>query len=160
MTATDQYFPVALFITLYKAILLFESVGHNESCMYWAVLSCGSVTCGLQCGSHVCLKMKRRGMNIHKKIAQYLTYLRSMMSVIFQFTELARSKYLEQSLQIYRASHQLSTPCYILPSVHGSDSIMRIICRNNSVVSSILNGFIQCNQESWNIQQNGRHESN
>ena len=48
MKATEQYFPVVLFIMLYKVVLTFESVdeilkrGHsNES--YWAVLSCITV---------------------------------------------------------------------------------------------------------------------
>ena len=46
--ATEQYFPVVLFIMLYKVFLTFESVDEilwcdhsNES--YWAVLSCGTV---------------------------------------------------------------------------------------------------------------------
>ena len=48
MKATEQYFPVVLFIMLYKVILTFESVGEilkydhsNES--YTAVLSSGTV---------------------------------------------------------------------------------------------------------------------
>ena len=48
MKATEQYFPVGLFIILYKVALKFESVDEilkcyhsNESC--WAVLSCGTV---------------------------------------------------------------------------------------------------------------------
>ena len=48
MKATEQYFPVVLFIKLYKVVLTFESVDEilwcdhsNES--YWAVLSCGAV---------------------------------------------------------------------------------------------------------------------
>ena len=48
MKATEQYFPVVLFIMLLKVILALESTdeiikcGHsNES--YWAVLSCGVV---------------------------------------------------------------------------------------------------------------------
>ena len=49
MKTTEQYFPVVLFIILYKVVLTFEIVdeilkcGHsNES--YWAVLSCGAVS--------------------------------------------------------------------------------------------------------------------
>ena len=45
MKASEQYFSVLLFITLYKVFLTFESVNEilkwdhsNES--YWAVLSC------------------------------------------------------------------------------------------------------------------------
>ena len=48
MKAAEQYFPVVLFIMLYKVVLTFESVDEilkcdhsNESCR--AVLSCGAV---------------------------------------------------------------------------------------------------------------------
>ena len=42
----EQYFPVALFITLYKVVLTFDSVDEILQCdhsneSYWAVLSCG-----------------------------------------------------------------------------------------------------------------------
>ena len=57
MKATEQYFPVVLFIILYKVALTFESVdeilkcGHsNES--YLAVLSCGAVYYTVQGGSN------------------------------------------------------------------------------------------------------------
>jgi len=57
MKATEQYFPVVLFIMLYKVILTFEFVdeilkcGHsNES--YWAGLSCGAVYYVAQGGSN------------------------------------------------------------------------------------------------------------
>ena len=50
--ATEQYFPVVLFIMVYKVVLTFESVNEilwcdhlNES--YWAVLSCGTVYYGV-----------------------------------------------------------------------------------------------------------------
>ena len=48
MKATEQDFPVVLFIMLYKVVLTFESVDEilwcdhsNES--YWVVLFCGTV---------------------------------------------------------------------------------------------------------------------
>ena len=54
MKATEQYFPVVLFIMLYKMVQTFESVDEilkydqsNESC--WAALSHGAV----QSGSYV-----------------------------------------------------------------------------------------------------------
>ena len=57
MKATEQYFPVVLFIMLYKVVLTFESVDEilwcdhsNES--YWAVLSCGTVYYAVQGGSN------------------------------------------------------------------------------------------------------------
>ena len=57
MKATEHYFPVVLFIMLYKVILTFESVyeilkcNHsNESCC--AVLSCGAVYYAVQGGSN------------------------------------------------------------------------------------------------------------
>ena len=44
MKATEQYFPVVLFIMLYKVVLTFESVDEILKCdhsneSYWAVLS-------------------------------------------------------------------------------------------------------------------------
>ena len=57
MKASEQYFPVVLFIMLYKVVLTFESVDEilwcdhsNES--YWAVLSCGTVYYAVQGGSN------------------------------------------------------------------------------------------------------------
>ena len=56
MKATEQYFPVVLFVMLCKGILTFESVDEilkwdhsNES--YCAVLSCGAVYYAAQGGS-------------------------------------------------------------------------------------------------------------
>ena len=48
MKATEQYFPVVLFIMLYKVVLTVESVGEILKCdhsneSYRAVLSCGAV---------------------------------------------------------------------------------------------------------------------
>ena len=57
MKATEQYFPVGLFIMLYKVVQIFESVDEilkynhsNES--YWAVHSCGAVYYAVQGGSN------------------------------------------------------------------------------------------------------------
>ena len=57
MKATQQYFPVVLFIMLYKFVLTFESVDEtrksnhsNES--HWAVLSCSTVYYAVQGGSN------------------------------------------------------------------------------------------------------------
>ena len=48
MKAAEQYFPVVLFIMLYKVVLTFESVDKIQKCdhlneSYWAILSCGVV---------------------------------------------------------------------------------------------------------------------
>ena len=53
MKATEQYFPVVLFIMLYKVILTFESVDEILKCdhsneSYCAVLSCGTVYYAVQ----------------------------------------------------------------------------------------------------------------
>ena len=53
----EQYFPVVLFILLYKAVLSFESVEEILKCdhsneSYWAVLSCGTVYYAAQGGSN------------------------------------------------------------------------------------------------------------
>ena len=57
MKATEQYFPVVLFIMLHKVVLNFVSVDEilwsnhsNES--YRAVLSCGTVYYAVQGGSY------------------------------------------------------------------------------------------------------------
>ena len=67
MKATEQYFPVVLFIMLYKVILTFESVDEILKCdhsgeSYWAVLSCDVVYYAVQGGlwfhlSTSCLKI-------------------------------------------------------------------------------------------------------
>ena len=48
MKATEQYFPVVLFVMLYKVVLTFESVDEILKCdhsneSYCAVRSCGTV---------------------------------------------------------------------------------------------------------------------
>ena len=48
MKATEQYFPVVLFIMLYKVVPSFESVDEILKCdhsneIYWVVLSYGAV---------------------------------------------------------------------------------------------------------------------
>jgi len=48
MKATEQYFPVVLFIMLYKVVLTFESLAEIQMCYHsnenlWTVLSCGNV---------------------------------------------------------------------------------------------------------------------
>ena len=53
MKATEQYFPVVLFIMLYKLFLTFESVDDFLKCdhsndRYWAVLSSGAVYYAVQ----------------------------------------------------------------------------------------------------------------
>ena len=57
MKATEQYFPVVLFIMLYKVVLTFETVDeilkcNNSSESYCAVLSCGAVYYAVQGGSN------------------------------------------------------------------------------------------------------------
>ena len=57
MKATEQYFPVVLFIMLYKVVLTFESVDEILKCdhsneSYWAVLSRGTVYYAVQGGSN------------------------------------------------------------------------------------------------------------
>ena len=57
MKAAVQYFPVVLFIMLYKVVLTFESVNKILKCdhsneSYWAVLFCGTVYYAVQGGSN------------------------------------------------------------------------------------------------------------
>ena len=56
MKATEQYFPMVLFIMLYKVVLTFESVDEILKCdhsneSYWAVLSCATVYYAVHDGS-------------------------------------------------------------------------------------------------------------
>ena len=49
MKVGEQYFPVVLFIMLYKVVLTFDSVDEILKCdhsneSYWVVLSCGAVS--------------------------------------------------------------------------------------------------------------------
>ena len=58
MKATEQYFPVVLFIMLYKVVLSFVFVDEILKCdysneSYWAVLSCDAVYCDVQGGSDI-----------------------------------------------------------------------------------------------------------
>ena len=57
LKATEQYFPVVLFIMLYKVVLTFDSVDEILKCdhsneSYSAVLSCGTVYYAVQCFSN------------------------------------------------------------------------------------------------------------
>ena len=57
MKASEQYFPVVLFIMLYKLALTFKSVDEILKCYhlnesFWAVLSCGTVYYAVQAGSN------------------------------------------------------------------------------------------------------------
>ena len=75
MKATEQYFPVVLFIMLYKVVLTFGSVYEilwcdhsNES--YWTVLSCGTVYYAVQGGSNLSLCMKSYSVTIQMKATE------------------------------------------------------------------------------------------
>ena len=57
MKAIEQYFPVVLFIMLFKVVLTFESVDEILKCdrsikSYRAILSCGTVCYALQADSN------------------------------------------------------------------------------------------------------------
>ena len=52
MKVTEQYFPVVLFIMLYKVILNFESVDEILKCDHSAVLSCDAVCYDVQGSSN------------------------------------------------------------------------------------------------------------
>ena len=57
MKATEQYFPVVLFIMLYKVVLTFESADKILNCnhsnvSYWVVFCSGAVYYAVQGGSN------------------------------------------------------------------------------------------------------------
>ena len=51
MKATEQYFPVMLFIMLYKVVLCFESVDEILECGHSYELSCDGIYYAVQGGS-------------------------------------------------------------------------------------------------------------
>ena len=58
MKAAEQYFPVVLFIMLYKVVLTFAFTDEILKCdhsneSYWAALSCGAVYYAPQGGSNI-----------------------------------------------------------------------------------------------------------
>ena len=63
MKTTKQYFPVVLFIMLFKVVLTFKSVDDSN----WAVLSCGTVYCAAQSGSCFWWSMKSHVMAVQMK---------------------------------------------------------------------------------------------
>ena len=76
--AIEQYFPVVLFIILYKMVLTFESVDEILTCdhlneNYWAVLSCGAVYYAVQGGSNfwVCGWNLKKRDHSNRAIEQY-----------------------------------------------------------------------------------------
>ena len=57
MNATEQYFPVVLFIMLYKVVLTFQSVNEILKCdhsneSYWVAPCCDTVYYAVQGGSN------------------------------------------------------------------------------------------------------------
>ena len=57
MKASEEHFPLVLFLMLYKMFLTFESLEEILECdhsneSYWAVLSCGTVYYTMQGGSN------------------------------------------------------------------------------------------------------------
>ena len=60
MKATEKYFPVVLFIMLYKAVPIFKPVNKILKCdhsneNYWAVLSCGTLCYVVQGSCYYCV---------------------------------------------------------------------------------------------------------
>ena len=52
MKATEQYFPVVLFIMLYKVVLTFESVDKILKCDHSNKSYCGAAHCAVRDGSN------------------------------------------------------------------------------------------------------------
>ena len=72
MKATEQNFPVVLFITILRVVLTSESVDEILKCdhsneSYWAVLSCGSVYYTVQGGSNFRVWTKSWSVTIQVK---------------------------------------------------------------------------------------------
>ena len=84
MKATEQYFPVVLFIMPYKVVLPFESVGEILKCDHsnesnWAALSSGTVYYAVQGGSNFWVWMKCCGVTIQMKNFFSITFTMSCL---------------------------------------------------------------------------------
>ena len=108
MKATEQYFPVVLFIMLYKVVLTFESVDEILWCdhsieSYWAVLSCGTVYYAVQgCSKFLSLWMKFYGVAIQMKATeQYFPV------ILFIMLYRGCSKFLIQWMKFYGVAIQM-----------------------------------------------------
>ena len=78
--ATEQYFPVVLFIMLCKAVLSLESVDEIPKCDHSiescrAVLSCGAVYYAVQGGSNIESVDKTLKVTIQLKAFEYFFHL-------------------------------------------------------------------------------------
>ena len=75
MQAIEEYFPVVLFIMLYKVVLTFESVDEILKCdhsneSYWTVLSSGAGYSAKTGGSNLRVRMKCLGGTIKMKATE------------------------------------------------------------------------------------------
>ena len=76
MKATEQYFPVILFIMLYEVVLTFASVDEILKCdhsneSYWPVLSCGIV--------HYTIKVVLNFKSVHETYVKVTIEIRSFL---------------------------------------------------------------------------------
>ena len=90
MKATEQYFPVVLFIMLYKVVPTFQSLDEILKCdhsneSYWAVLSCGAYN-AVQLGYSLCFKCDHLGKNLVSSICNDSNiFKRALHSNMFMF---------------------------------------------------------------------------
>ena len=85
MKATEQYFPVILFIMLYKVVLTFESVDEilwwdHSNERYWAVLFCGTVYYAVQGGSNFWSTYLI--VRVASSLSQWMSFLSAFIKMI------------------------------------------------------------------------------
>ena len=145
MKATEQYFPVVLFIMLYKVVLTFESVDEILKCdhsneSYWAVLSCGAVYYAVQGSSKLFLLMK----SLSVKKPWKMKWKRNIHTLpkVNVFTFNFRESFLEPSfLQTYE--HWMFTRYFIgwsqsAPLIAES---LRVPCERSMSIHALDNDF-------------------
>ena len=146
MKATEQYFPVVLFIMLYKVVLTFESVDEilwcdhsNES--YWAVRSCGTVYCAVR----VVLTFESVNEILkcdHSNESHWAVYFKCALICMFVFTHF-------QKLTFFF----LSFPSWVLPVRHCSYKFRRLALPQSLPVW--WKHLILLKESQWTCQNKG-----
>ena len=106
MKPTEQYFPVVLFIMLYKVILTFETVDEILKCdhsneSYWAVLSCGSVYYAVQSASNFWVCRRNPYKWQHSNESYWAECFCGYVIMLYKFALTLEIKATEQYFYVY-----------------------------------------------------------
>ena len=146
MKATKQYFPVVLFIMLYKVVLTFESVDEILKCdhsneSYWAVRSCGTVYYAVRDGSN---------FEFVNEILKYDNSNESYWAMYFKYALICMFVFTHfQKLTFFF----LSFPSWVLPVRHCSYKFRRLALPQSLPVW--WKHLILLKESQWTCQNKG-----